>query len=375
MRYYIIAGEASGDLHGSNLMKALKISDREAEFRYWGGDLMQAEGGTLVQHISASSFMGFWEVVKNSGSIFANLRLCRNDIAWYRPDAVILIDYPGFNLRMAKFASGLGIKVFYYISPKVWAWNQSRVEKIKKYVDHMLTILPFETEFYDKFGYQTDYVGNPVIDAIEIRTYREEDFYGFITRNGLSGKPVIAILAGSRLQEIEQSLPLMLSVIDNFPDYQFIIAGAPSIDPLVYNKYTQNQVPVLFNQTYAILQQSAAAMVVSGTATLEAALLNVPLVVCYRGSSLSYHIAKRFIKVRYISLVNLIMGREVVKELIQNEFNTANLRDELARIVYDSPARKQMIDDMFQLRQLLGPAGASERAAEKISAYLRTDDN
>jgi lipid-A-disaccharide synthase len=250
------------------------------------------------------------------------------------------------------------------------------VEKIKKYVDHMLTILPFETEFYNRFGYHTDYVGNPVIDAIEIRKYREEDFNGFIKRNGLPGKPVIAILAGSRLQEIEKSLPLMLSVTDCFPDYQFIIAGAPSIDPGVYSKYTQDQVPVLFNQTYAILQQSTAALVVSGTATLEAALLNVPIVVCYRGSGLSYQIAKRFIKVEYISLVNLIMGREVVKELIQNEFNTANLRDELARIlVHDSPARKQMVDEMVQLRQLLGPAGASGRAAEKISAYLRTDNN
>jgi lipid-A-disaccharide synthase len=374
MRYYLIAGEASGDLHGSNLMKALKKTDRDAEFRYWGGDLMCAEGGTLVQHIATSSFMGFWEVFKNIGSIYANIRRCRNDIAWFSPDALILIDYPGFNLRMAKFASGLGIKVFYYISPKVWAWNQSRVVTIKRYVDHMLTILPFETEFYDKFGYHTDYVGNPVIDAIENRSYREEDFNGFITRNGLSGKPIIAVLAGSRLQEIEKSLPVMLSVTDDFPGYQFVIAGAPSIDPTVYDKYTQNKFPVLFNQTYAILQQSFAAMVVSGTATLEAALLNVPLVVCYRGSGLSYHIAKRFIKVRYISLINLIAGKEVVKELIQDDFNTANLRDELARIT-DSPVRTQIIDDMIQLRHLLGPAGASERTAEKIAAYLRTDVN
>lgn len=373
MRYYIIAGEASGDLHGSNLMKELKISDREAEFRYWGGDLMQAEGGTLVQHISGSSFMGFWEVVKNIGSVFANMKRCRKDIAIYSPDAVILIDYPGFNLRMAKFASGMGLKVFYYISPKVWAWNQSRVKKIKKYVDHMLTILPFETEFYDQFGYHTDYVGNPVIDAIENRANREETFDGFNERNGLSGKPLIAVLAGSRMQEIEKSLPLMLSVTGYFPDYQFVIAGAPSIDPLVYQKHTQDKIPVLYNQTYAILEQSAAGMVVSGTATLEAALLNVPIVVCYRGSGLSYHIAKRFIKVRYISLVNLIMGREVVKELIQNEFNTTNLRDELARIlVTDSTDRKKMIDDMVQLRHLLGPAGASGRAAGKIAEYLRT---
>jgi lipid-A-disaccharide synthase len=374
MRYYIIAGEASGDLHGSNLMKELKISDREAEFRYWGGDLMQAEGGTLVQHISGSSFMGFWEVVKNIGSVFANMRRCRKDIAMYSPDAVILIDYPGFNLRMAKFASGMGIKVFYYISPKVWAWNQSRVKKIKKYVDHMLTILPFETEFYDQFGYHTDYVGNPVIDAIESRANREETFDEFNERNGLSGKPLIAILAGSRMQEIEKSLPPMLSVTGYFPDYQFVIAGAPSIDLKVYQKHTQDKIPVLYNQTYAILEQSAAAMVVSGTATLEAALLNVPIVVCYRGSGLSYHIAKRFIKVKYISLVNLIMGREVVKELIQNEFNTTNLRDELDRIlVADSTERKKMIDDMVQLRQLLGPAGASGRAAGKIAEYLRSD--
>jgi lipid-A-disaccharide synthase len=376
MRYYIIAGEASGDLHGSNLMKQLITIDREAEFRYWGGDLMQAQGGVLVQHISKTSFMGFWEVFRNIRSLLASMKLCKQDIAGYRPDALILIDFPGFNLRMAKYAKKeLGIRVFYYISPKVWAWNQARVEKIKKYVDHMLTIFPFETEFYEKFHYKTDFVGNPLVDAIENRSNKDEDFSTFNSRNGLSGKPVIGILAGSRIQEIKKSLPVMLSVTDDFPGHQFVIAGAPSVDRRVYEKYNSNKVPVLFNQTYAILQQSVAAMVVSGTATLEAALLKVPIVVCYRGSFLSYHIARQFIKVKYISLVNIIMQKEVVKELIQNRFNSVNLRDEMDRLIEeDSTESMRIIDEMKKLRLILGPAGASRRAAERIVGYLNPED-
>ncbi len=370
MRYYIIAGEASGDLHGSALMKALGRLDPDADFRFWGGDLMQEAGGTLVRHIRKTSFMGFWEVLKNLGSIYEGIRFCKRDIASYQPDALILIDYPGFNLRMARYAKNLDIRVFYYISPKVWAWNSSRVETIRKYVDHMLTIFPFETGFYERFGYRVDYVGNPLMDAIENRPFREEQFDEFTQRNNLAGKPVIAILAGSRIQEIEKSLPLMLSVTGKFPGYQFIIAGAPSIAPEVYLKHTKNQVRILFSQTYALLRHSAAAMVVSGTATLEAALLDVPLVVCYRGSFLSYHIARRFIRVRYISLVNLIAGREIVRELIQNDFNSANLANELDKILNDSQARKNMKNEFIHLRQLVGGPGASRKAAEKIVGYL-----
>ena len=375
MKYYIIAGEASGDLHGSRLIKELKFLDPEAEIRFWGGDLMMEAGGTLVRHINKSSFMGFWEVLKRIGSVFASISLCKKDIAQFSPDALVLIDYPGFNLRMARFASKLGIKVFYYISPKVWAWNQSRVKIIKRYVDHMLTIFPFETEFYKKSEYKVDYVGNPLLDAIATRSCKDESFDEFNKRNGLSGMPVIAILAGSRIQEIEKCLPIMLSVTKHYPDYQFVVAGAPTVRPDIYEKYTDNKVPVLFNQTYAILQQSTAAMVVSGTATLEAALLDVPLVVCYSGSFLSYQIAKKFINVRYISLVNLIMDREVVTELIQYEFNTDNLKYELDKILFDDEVRVKMSDDMNYLKNLLGGPGASRRAAEKITGYLAGKNN
>jgi lipid-A-disaccharide synthase len=375
MKYYIIAGEASGDLHGSGLIRALRRTDPGADFRFWGGDLMKEAGGTLVRHIEKTSFMGFWEVLRNIGSIYAGIRFCKKDIATYQPDALILIDYAGFNLRMARYAKKSGIRVFYYISPKVWAWNQSRVRIIKKYVDHMLTIFPFETEFYDRFGYRVDYVGNPLMDAIGNRPFRDEKYNDFISRNNLQSKPVIAVLAGSRIQEVEKSLPVMLSVAGDFPGYQFIIAGAPSIKPEVYQKIAGNRFAVLFNQTYAILQQSAAAIVVSGTATLETALLGTPLVVCYRGSFISYQIARRFVRIRYISLVNLIMNREVVKELIQDEFNGDNLKDELNKILNDSFSRDTMMDDFEELKKVVGSAGASERAAEKITRYLQIEQS
>ncbi len=370
MRYYIIAGEASGDLHGSALMKALRRLDPEADFRFWGGDLMKEAGGELVRHIRDTSFMGFWEVAKNLPAVYANIRYCKKDIDSYRPDALILIDYPGFNLRMAGHGKRSGTKVFYYISPKVWAWNQSRVKTISRYVDHMLTIFPFETDFYRRFGYHVDYVGNPLMDALENNAYREETFDEFIIRNNLPDKPVIAMLAGSRLQEIERALPVMVSAIGNFPQYQFVIAGAPSIDPEIYRKYGAGSIPVLYKQTYAILRHTPAAMIVSGTATLEAGLLGVPMVVCYRGEHLSYQIARRFIRVRYISLVNLIMDREVVKELIQDEFNRENLIRELDRILHEGSARSRLLDDLKELGRRVGPPGASEKAAEKIIGYL-----
>lgn len=370
MKYYIIAGEASGDLHGSGLMKALRKTDREAEFRFWGGDMMLEAGGTLVRHITGTSYMGFWEVVRNSGSVIRNIRLCKKDILEFSPDALILIDYPGFNLRMARYASKRGIRVFWYISPKVWAWNRSRVKTIKKYVDHMITIFPFETGFYEKYGYGVDYVGNPLFDAIESMPYIDEGFDDFNRRNKLSGKPVIALFAGSRVQEVQKSLPLMLSVISSYPGYQFIIAGAPTISRKIYRKYAENDVPVLFGQSYSILRHASAAIVVSGTATLEAALMGTPLVVCYRGSLLSYHIAKRFIMVKYISLVNLIMDREVVRELIQDQFTAENLKHELDRLLFDNNYTGRMKDDMKTIGMMLGGAGATERAAKKIIGYL-----
>ncbi len=373
MRYYLIAGEASGDLHGSNLMKALRAKDPDASFRYWGGDLMQAEGGTLVRHIDSINFMGFWEVLKNGLAIFSAMRMCRRDIASYRPDALVLIDYPGFNLRMAKYASTLGIRVFYYISPKVWAWNSSRVKTIKRYVDHMLAILPFETDFYRQYGYEVDYVGNPVADAVEARSCRGESAERFMERTAIPARPIIAVLPGSRLQEIHNCLPVMLSLARHFEGYQLVVAGAPSVGPSVYRKYTGDSVPVLFNETYALLQQSAAAMVVSGTATLEAALLGVPMVVCYRGSWLSYQIARRFVRVRYISLVNLIMEREVVRELIQEEMTADNIAAEMKSILFDAGYRHKMLEEMKSLEQVLGGPGASGRAAEKIAGCLGLD--
>ncbi len=370
MRYYIIAGEASGDLHGSALIRALKRIDNDAEFRFWGGDMMLAAGGTMVRHINKTNFMGFWEVLMNIRTVFKNLRLCRKDLARYKPDGLILIDYPGFNMRIARFANRLGIKVFYFISPKVWAWNQSRVYKIKKYVDHMLTIFPFETDFYRKFSYEVDYVGNPLIDEIEERAKQDEDFSVFIRKNCLPDKPLIAILPGSRLHEIDNCLPIMLSITSHYKDYQFVIAGAPSIDPDVYAKYTGKNIPVIFNQTYQLLKHSAASIIVSGTATLEAALLEVPMVVCYRGSQISYHIARYFIKVKYISLVNLIMEREIVNELIQNDFNRKSVKAELDKMIGDQEYRTRMVDNFKKLRSLLGEPGAAERAANKIYGYI-----
>ena len=371
MKYYLIAGEASGDLHGSGLMNALGKLDPDAEFRFWGGDLMEREGGTLVRHIRTTSLMGFWEVVKNVRQIYSHIRFCEQDILKYNPDALILIDYPGFNLRMARYAKKRGIRVIYFISPKVWAWNQSRVRTIKKYVDYMLTILPFETEFYEKFGYKVDYIGNPLVDAIENRSFRNESFIDFIKRNNLPDKPLISILPGSRVQEIKKSLPIMLSLKDEYPDFQFVIAGAPAIDPALYSQYTGDHNPVLFGQTYAILQQSSAAMVVSGTATLETALLGVPQVVCYRASPVSYHIAKRFIRVRYISLVNLIMDRQVVRELIQHDFNREKLKDEMDKLLFNRAAGNEMKEDLSKLKKIVGPGGACKKAAEKIDGYLK----
>ncbi|MCA6069345.1 lipid-A-disaccharide synthase [Chryseobacterium sp. RG1] len=364
MKYYIIAGEASGDLHGSNLMKALKQKDPNAEFRFWGGDLMEKQGGTLVKHYRDLAFMGFLEVAMNLRTILNNIKFCKEDIRNNKPDVLILVDYPGFNLRIAKFAKELGIKVVYYISPQLWAWKEGRVEIIKKYVDEMMVILPFEEDFYKKHNVHSHFVGHPLLDAIS--TLQKIDVEEFKKENGLNQKEIIALLPGSRKQEVEKMLEMMLSVRPYFKDYQFVIAGAPSLPKEFYEKYVDENVHFVSNRTYDLLRCSKAALVTSGTATLETALLNVPEVVCYRGSKVSYAIAKRLVKnIKYISLVNLIMDREVVKELIQNDLNTKNLVEELKKMLAGDK-RDEVLKNYELLREKLGGKGASENAADVI---------
>lgn len=370
MKYYIISGEASGDLHGSNLMKQLKIQDPNAEFRFWGGDLMQAQGGTLVKHYRELAFMGFAEVIMNLRTILGNISFCKKDIAAYQPDAVILIDYPGFNLRVAEFVKSLGIKVYYYISPQIWAWKTGRVHTIKKFVDRMFVILPFEKDFYAKYDFEVDFVGHPLLDAMQ--NLPDLNLDEFKSQNQFDERPIIALLPGSRKQEIKVKLPIMLSVVKDFPQYQFIVAGAPSMEESFYREVA-NGTPmhIVFGKTYDLLRCSEAALVTSGTATLETALLNTPEVVCYKGSRISYEIGKRVVKhIQYISLVNLIMDKEVVKELIQNDLNYKNLKSELELILH-SPKRQQILADYESLRKKLGGAGASQRTAELIVADLR----
>ncbi|MCS3871552.1 lipid-A-disaccharide synthase [Chryseobacterium ginsenosidimutans] len=364
MKYYIIAGEASGDLHGSNLMKALKQKDPNAEFRFWGGDLMTAQGGTLVKHYRDLAFMGFLEVAMNLRTILNNIKFCKEDIKNNRPDVLILVDYPGFNLRIAKFAKELGIKVIYYISPQLWAWKEGRVEIIKKNVDEMMVILPFEEDFYKKHGVHSHFVGHPLLDAIS--TLQDISVENFKAENNLNEKEIIALLPGSRKQEVEKMLEIMLSVRPYFKEYQFVIAGAPSLPKEFYQSYVDDNVHFVSNKTYDLLRCSKAALVTSGTATLETALLNIPEVVCYRGSKVSYAIAKRLVKnIKYISLVNLIMDREVVKELIQNDLNTKNLVEEMKKLL-EGEKRAQLLKDYELLRDKLGGKGASDNAADVI---------
>jgi lipid-A-disaccharide synthase len=364
MKYYIIAGEASGDLHASNLMKELKLLDSAAEFRCWGGDLMKAQGAELVKHYRDLAFMGFTEVLMNIRTIFRNIDFCKEDIMQHQPDVLILVDYPGFNLRIAEFAKANGIKVFYYISPQVWAWKQSRVHKIKKIVDRMFVILPFEKEFYERFDYRVDFVGHPLLDAVANSPAGKNELP---VKNG---KPVIALLPGSRRQEISVMLPLMLSMKKHYPDYQFIIAGAPSQPESYYREFVNDKdIPLVFGQTYQLLRHSSAALVTSGTATLETALFRIPEVVCYKGGKISYLIARQLIKVKYISLVNLIMDKEIVKELIQDELNEKNLKAELDKIL-EGPAREKMLANYDELKEKLGGSGASAAAAKLMIAYL-----
>lgn len=372
MRYYIIAGEASGDLHASNLMKQLKQKDVNAKFRCWGGDLMQEQGGEIVKHYRDLAFMGFAEVIANLKTILKNIEFCKKDILTYKPDVVILIDYPGFNLRIADFAKSNGFKVFYYISPQIWAWKENRVYKIKRCVDAMFTILPFEESFYKKYNYPVHFVGHPLLDALANRT-QKLNFSDFCKKHQLPEKKIIALLPGSRKQEIKKMLPVMIQVSKNFTDYQFVIAGAPSIPIDFYKKLIADfKIPVIQGATYDILEHAVAALVTSGTATLETALFNVPEVVCYSGGTISYYIARALIKVKYISLVNLIMNKELVKELIQHNFNVTTLNNELNKILNDTNYRNTMLQGFKELKTKLGGEGASARAAEKMYALLST---
>ena len=373
MKYYMIVGEASGDLHASNLIKGLKQEDADAQVRGWGGDLMREAGAEIVRHYKDTAIMGFINVVRKLGTLRDNIRYCCEDIRDWQPDVVILVDYAGFNLRIARFAKRIGLKVFYYISPKLWAWNTGRVKKIKKYVDRMYTIFPFETEFYQRYNYPVYYGGNPLVDAINARPCKEETFQEFIRINDLPDKPIIALLAGSRKQELKYVLPTMLKMIEHFSEYQFVIAGAPSMTDEDYAPYLQGrQIRILYGMTYRLVSQATAALVTSGTATLETALLRTPQVVCYNGEAarLSYFLFKTVVKVKFISLVNLIFDGEVVKELMMQHFNESNLLDELSKIIYSERYREKMQRNYDEVIRRMGEPGASGRFAQMMVEAL-----
>lgn len=365
MKYYIIAGEASGDLHGSNLMHELKSLDSNAEFRCWGGDKMQAQGGKIIKHYRDLAFMGFTEVLLNIRTILRNINFCKSDITNYKPDAIILVDYPGFNLRIAEFAKAKGYKVFYYISPQIWAWKQSRVHKIKRVTDKVFTILPFEKDFYKKFNYEVDFVGHPLLDALDNSEIKPLEV-------DKTNKPIVALLPGSRKQEISAMLPIMLETSKHFLNHRFIVAAAPSIDKAIYKDLTNGftNIEVVYGKTYDILKSSSAALVTSGTATLETALIGTPEVVCYKAGNISYAIAKQLVKVKYISLVNLIIDKPAVKELIQHDLNEKNLTHELGKLLNDYSYIQKIKTDYALLREKLGGPGASKKTATLIWDYL-----
>ncbi|MDN3705782.1 lipid-A-disaccharide synthase [Myroides ceti] len=372
MKYYIIAGEASGDLHGSNLMKALYRQEPEAQVRFWGGDLMQQTGGTLVKHYKELAFMGFAEVVMNLTTILKNIAFCKEDILKFQPDVIIFIDYPGFNMRIAKWAKQKEFDTHYYISPQIWAWKENRIKAIKRDVNHMYVILPFEKDFYEeKHHFPVHFVGHPLIDAIEeFRLRDQEDFHA---KHGLDPRPLIALLPGSRKQEITRLLTEMLAVVDDFPDYQFIIAGAPSLEYDFYKPFIkQENVKFVSNETYSLLNHSHAAIVTSGTATLETALFKVPEVVVYKANNISYQIAKRVINLKYISLVNLIMDEPVVTELIQKDCNKKRIKEELNKVINIS-SRAKILSDYRRLEEKLGGGGASDAVVNTIKENLSFD--
>ena len=368
-KIYIIAGEASGDLHGSNLMKELvKVSDDELNFRFWGGDKMAEIGGEPVKHIRDLAFMGFIEVVMNLRTILGNISQCKKDILQFKPDVLLLIDYPGFNLRIAEWAKEQGIKVSYYISPQVWAWKESRVKKIKRAVDQLFVILPFEKAFFAKHGIEAEYVGHPLLDAIEQYRSLETDAVKYIVN---TDRPIIAVLPGSRKQEVAVKLPIMLEALKSFSDYQVVVAGAPSLEESFYRPYLDTNVMLVQNATYELLSKAELAVVTSGTATLETALFGVPEVVCYKGSSISYHIAKRLIKIKFISLVNLILDREAVRELIQDECRPDRIREELTALLPGKSGREALKKDYAELSEMLGGGGASKKVAQSLLKTIR----
>jgi lipid-A-disaccharide synthase len=368
MKYYIIAGEASGDLHGSNLVKSLRQYDPNAEFRVWGGEQMEQAGAQLVMHYRDHAVMGFFQVIQNLGRIKKNFTVCQNDILHYQPDVIIFIDYSGFNLRMAKFAKQHGFRTVYYIAPQIWAWRQYRIKDIKKYLDKVLIILPFEKAFYQKHNYPAEYVGHPILDAFAQRpTISRADF---LQNNSLPDRPIIALLPGSRKQEVLTKLPLMLSVTRYFPDYEFVVAGVTGLGEAFYQPLMAGHSPrLLMDQTYSLLQHAEAALVTSGTATLETALFRVPQVVCYMPGAVTYWIIKQLIKIRFISLVNLILDKESVKELIQFDLTSERLVEELSKILKGTE-RQRILGDYERLVELLGGGGASNRAALAIQQFL-----
>lgn len=371
MKYYIIAGEASGDLHGSNLIREITKRDPSADIRCWGGDMMRSAGATLVKHYRDLAFMGFIEVLANIRTILRNMRFCKRDILDFQPDVVIFIDYPGFNIPIAAFAKKHAFRTVYYISPQVWAWKEGRVKKIKASVDKMLVILPFEKEFYKKWDFTVEYVGHPLVEVIEESRNTTPGNDRPLKKN--TDKPLVALLPGSRKQEVRIKLPVMLAIVKHFPDCRFAVAQAPGLEDAFIEAFTSkySNVDTVKGDTYGLLKEADAALVTSGTATLETALFGVPEVVCYKGSRISYLIAKRLIRVPYISLVNLIMGKEVVKELIQDDMNEENLVTELKKILFDAASRERMLSDYDALRSLLREGGnASAKAADSIATVL-----
>lgn len=377
MKYYLIAGEASGDLHGSNLMRELRKADPEAQFRYFGGDLMQAQGGELVKHYREMAYMGILNVVLNLKTIGRNMKLCQKDLQEFQPDVLILIDFPGFNLRIAEFAKRKNIRIFYYISPKVWAWKEYRVKKIRVFVDEMFTILPFETAYFNKHGILVNYVGNPLMDSIEAFRKKALSREEFLYRNNLDDRPIVALLAGSRKQEIKNTLPVMKKVAACYPEFQFVVAGVSSVNPDIYNKILNIfPIPVIFDQTYDLLNNAHTALVTSGTATLETALFKVPQTVLYRveGGRLMQIIMKNFfLKVKWASLPNLILNKEALKEYIQVDMTFKNVNEELHRLFYEPAYREKIISDYNRLKELMGKPGSSGRTAKKMVELLKTE--
>ena len=376
MKYYLIVGEASGDLHASNLMNSIKAVDAGAEFRFFGGDLMSAVGGTRVKHYRELAYMGFIPVLMHLRTIFANMRLCKKDVEEWAPDALILVDYPGFNLSVAEYIhKNTKIPVYYYISPKIWAWKERRIKNIKRDVDELFSILPFEIDFFEKkHNYRINYVGNPCVDAVDdFKRNRALSRTDFLVRNGLGDKPIVALLAGSRKQEIKANLPMMLEAMKQYPGYLAVLAGAPGIDREYYAPYLDAGVKIIFGQTYDILNNAHAALVTSGTATLETALFNVPQVVCYAmpmGRLYSW-LKEHFLKVKYVSLVNLVADREVVRELVAGEMTLQNVISELGELLpHDGKKRTAMLNEYSRMMEILGKPGASQRAAEKIVSLL-----